>query len=104
MTGVIKMATQSFLKTIDVRDKASGETLADALIRSETVPSKQVEVINHQFNWWFDSSPPKGYITARPKGRYRKLFYWSAIKRYYSNPLSLILLLAPLYTFALLRQ
>lgn len=38
------MATKSFIKTIDVRDKASGETLADALIRSETVPSKQVEL------------------------------------------------------------
>ena len=24
---------------------------------------------NHQFNWWFIISPPKGYPTARPKGR-----------------------------------
>ena len=24
---------------------------------------------NHQFNWWFIISPPKGCPTARPKGR-----------------------------------
>lgn len=24
---------------------------------------------NHQFNWWFIIGPPKGYPTARPKGR-----------------------------------
>ncbi len=41
------------------------------------------EVTNHQFNWWFDFSPPKGYITTRPTGRCHKHFYWSAIKRYY---------------------
>lgn len=40
-------------------------------------------VTNHQFNWWFDFSPPKGYITTRPTGRCHKHFYWSAIKRYY---------------------
>ena len=32
--------------------------------------------------------------TARPEGRCRKHCYWSAIKRYLSNLLSLILLLA----------
>lgn len=42
-----------------------------------------IEVTNHQFNWWFDFSPPKGYITTRPTGRCHKHFYWSAIKRYY---------------------
>lgn len=41
------------------------------------------KVTNHQFNWWFDFSPPKGYITTRPTGRCHKHFYWSAIKRYY---------------------
>ena len=60
-----------------------------------------IEVINHQFNWWFDISPPKGYVTARPKGRYRKHFYWSAIKRYFWNLLFSILLPALLYIFEL---
>lgn len=38
------MATKSFLKTIDVRDNALGAALADALLRSESVSSKQVEL------------------------------------------------------------
>ena len=43
------------------------------------------KVTNHQFNWWFEISPQKGYVTARPRGRYRKHLYWSAIKRYFLN-------------------
>lgn len=61
-------------------------------------------VTNHQFNWWFDFSPPKGYITTRPTGRCHKHFYWSAIKRYYQNLLFLILLPALLYTSVQLHQ
>lgn len=38
------MATKSFLKTIDVRDKTLGAALADALLRSESATSKQVEL------------------------------------------------------------
>ena len=45
----------------------------------------------------------RAIVTARPKGRYRKQFYWPAIKRYYLNPLVSILLLALLYTFELLH-
>ena len=40
-------------------------------------------------------------VAARPIGRCRKHYYWSATKRYFANPLSLILLPALLYTFAL---
>ena len=39
-------------------------------------------------------SPQKGILTARPKGRYRKHCFWSAIKRYSANLLFSILLLA----------
>ena len=47
---------------------------------------------NHHFKWWFIISPSKGYVTARPKGQYRKHFYRSAIKRYFlSLPFSLLL-------------
>ena len=60
-------------------------------------------VSNHQFNWWFGISPQKGIFTARPKGRYRKHFYRSAIKRYFLYLLSLIPLPALLYTFVLLH-
>ena len=45
----------------------------------------------------------RAIVTARPKGRYRKHFCWPAIKRYYSNLLVSILLLALLYTFELLH-
>ena len=45
----------------------------------------------------------RGIVTARPEGRYRKHFYWSAIKRYFLNLLFEILLLALLYTFELLH-
>lgn len=38
-----------------------------------------IEVTNHQFNWWFDISPQKGYVTARPKGRYRKHYCWQPL-------------------------
>ena len=48
-------------------------------------------------------SPHKGYITARPKGRYRKLCHWSAIKRYSWNLLFLIPQPALLYISALLH-
>ena len=49
----------------------------DSLLLTAAFPYNgiyNVLVINHQFNWWFDISPPKGYVTARPKGRYRKHF------------------------------
>lgn len=42
-------------------------------------------------------------VTARPKGRYRKHFYWPAIKRYYWNLLFPIPLLAHLYISELLH-
>ena len=29
----------------------------------------EISSYNHQFNWWFIISPPKGCPTARPKGR-----------------------------------
>ena len=45
----------------------------------------------------------RGIVTARPEGRYRKHFYWYAIKRYFLNLLFEILLLALLYTFELLH-
>ena len=45
----------------------------------------------------------RAIVTTRPKGRYRKHFCWPAIKRYYSNLLVSILLLALLYTFELLH-
>ena len=45
----------------------------------------------------------RAIVTIRPKGRYRKHFCWPAIKRYYSNLLVSILLLALLYTFELLH-
>ena len=61
-------------------------------------------VSNHHFKWWFIISPHKGYVTARPKGRYRKHFYWSAIKRYFLNLLFSILLPALLYIFVLLHR
>ena len=48
-------------------------------------------------------SPHKGYITARPKGRYRKLCHWSAIKRYSWNLLFLIPQPALLYISALIH-
>ena len=37
-----------------------------------------LKVSNHQFNWWLANSPKKGYFTARPKGRCRKQYHWSA--------------------------
>lgn len=46
--------------------------LKNVILSPYQATSKQV--ISHQFNWWFDISPPKGYVTARPKGRYRKHF------------------------------
>ena len=61
------------------------------------------KVSNHQFNWWFAISPPKGYVTARPKGRCHKHFYWSAIKRYFLNLLFSILLLVLLYTWSYVK-
>ena len=45
----------------------------------------------------------RAIVTARPKGRYRKRFYWSAIKRYLSNLLFLNPLLALLCTSGLLH-
>lgn len=69
----------------------------------ERYPEVFFKVSNHQFNWWFAISPPKGYITARPKGRCHKHFYWSAIKRYFVNLLFSILLLVLLYTSVLPR-
>ena len=45
----------------------------------------------------------RAIVTTRPKGRYRKHFYRSAIKRYFLNLLSLIPLPALLYTFVLLH-
>ena len=68
-----------------------------------TNEQKEALVSNHQFNWWFAISPPKGYITARPKGRCHKHLYWSAIKRYFWNLLFSILLLALLCTSVLPR-
>ena len=32
-------------------------------------PCGEILSYNHQFNWWFIISPPKGCPTARPKGR-----------------------------------
>ena len=46
----------------------------------------------------------RAFVTARPKGRYRKHFHWSATKRYFLSLLFLILLLALLYIFVLLRR
>ena len=45
----------------------------------------------------------RAIVTARPKGRYRKHFYWPAIKRYYWNLLFSIPLLAHLYISELLH-
>ena len=45
----------------------------------------------------------RAIVTARPKGRYRKHFYWPAIKRYYWNLLFPIPLLAHLYISELLH-
>ena len=45
------MATKSFLKTIDVRDNILGATLADALLRSESATSKQVELKSVPTEW-----------------------------------------------------
>ena len=45
----------------------------------------------------------RAIVTARPKGRYRKHFYWPAIKRYYWNLLFSISLLAHLYISELLH-
>ena len=28
----------------------------------------------HQFNWWFDISPQKGYVTARPLNAVLRIF------------------------------
>ena len=45
----------------------------------------------------------RAIVTARPKERYRKHFYWPAIKRYYWNLLFSIPLLAHLYISELLH-
>lgn len=45
----------------------------------------------------------RAIVTARPKGQYRKHFYWPAIKRYYWNLLFSIPLLAHLYISELLH-
>ena len=45
----------------------------------------------------------RAIVTARPKGRYHKHFYWPAIKRYYWNLLFSIPLLAHLYISELLH-
>ncbi len=74
------------------------ENIADYKATLEGMVRETAQVTNHQFDWWFDFSPPKGYITARPTERCRKHFYWSAIKRYYRNLLFSILLPALLYT------
>ena len=61
-------------------DTAAASSGTESVASADASDSK---VTNHQFNWWFDFSPPKGYITTRPTGRCHKHFYWSAIKRYY---------------------
>lgn len=38
------MATKSILKTIDIKDKSIGELLINALVKSDTVPSKNVDL------------------------------------------------------------
>ena len=64
------------------------------IVTGSSASGKTYLVTNHQFNWWFDFSPPKGYITTRPTGRCHKHFYWSAIKRHLLNLLFLNPLLA----------
>lgn len=38
------MATKSILKTIDIKDKSIGELLINALVKSESVSSKKVDL------------------------------------------------------------
>ncbi len=57
-------------------------------------------VSNHLFNWWFIISPPKGYCYCSPQRAVSQApLLATAIKRYYSNLLFSIPLLALLYTF-----
>lgn len=66
-----------------------------------TVPSKKLATTSSTGGLLL--ALQRAIVTARPKGRYRKHFCWPAIKRYYSNLLVSILLLALLYTFELLH-
>ena len=83
-SSVIKTILSKFTRTI------LGYTFNHEVCNGEIM----FQVINHQFNWWFDYSPHKGYVTARPTGRCHKHFYWSAIKRYYWHLLFSMLPLA----------
>lgn len=42
--GVGTMATKSILKTIDIKDKSMGELLINALVKSETAQSKNIDL------------------------------------------------------------
>ncbi len=85
------------------------------------VPAKTAVLMGHHFSSIAGAGPINGpkspttsstgglvealkraIITARPKGRCHKRYYWSAIKRYFLSLLFLTLLPAPLYISLLL--
>ena len=70
-----KMESLSIGVTMTIGEYAIVDKIADFLIGH---PEMNVHIhygnttqlsYNHQFNWWFIISPPKGCPTARPKGR-----------------------------------
>ena len=55
----------------------------NCLIASVSVYIGRREVINHQFNWWFDYAPIRGLCLQRLKGGCLKHLYRLASKRGY---------------------
>lgn len=93
-TSISQIAEAVGIRKASYSHFASKQDILDELIEINSQPPLQVMVC---------VSPHKGYITARPKGRYRKLCHWSAIKRYSWNLLFLIPQPALLYISALLH-
>ena len=94
------------------------ETEGKHLTAGATTGFFGAESLNPSYNWdsWIMSklattsstgglsfALQRAIVTARPKGQYRKHFYWPAIKRYYWNLFFSIPLLAHLYISELLH-
>ena len=93
-TASLDLGTKIMLPNSDSEGKDSVDLIRDSLFSKLATTSSTGGLL---------LALQRAIVTIRPKGRYRKHFCWPAIKRYYSNLLVSILLLALLYTFELLH-
>ena len=89
LTDQINLAEEFNLMPFEITTQAIERTLIDKVFAicdyylSNKVDRHSRQVMNHQFNWWFDYAPIRGLCLQRLKGGCLKHLYRLASKRGY---------------------